>query len=94
MNQSVAPSADVVFRDALGERRRMVDSTGHEAELLCIAAELTSVPAFEPALTRTVNRLTDFRHPSFQKVRHIERFEPGTPTIVSDAVHGVRRVRF
>jgi serine/threonine protein kinase len=93
MNQSVAPSADVVFRDALGERRRMVDSTGHEAELLCISAELTSVPAFEPALTRTVNRLIDFRHPSFQKVRHIERFEPGTPTIVSDAVHGVRLSR-
>ena len=71
----------------------MVDSTGHEAELLWISAELTSVAAFEPALTRTVNRLTDFRHPSFQKLRHIERFEPGTPTVVSDAVHGVRLSR-
>jgi len=93
MNQSVAPSADVVFRDALGERRRMIDSTGHEAELLCISAELTSIAAFEPALTRTVNRLIDFRHPAFQKIRHIERFEPGTPTVVSDAVHGVRLSR-
>src|SRR5689334_14771709 len=90
MNQSVAPSADVVFRDALGERRRMIDSTGHEAELLCVSTELTNVPAFEPTLTRTVNRLIDFRHPSFPKVRSLERFEAGTLTIVSDAVHGVR----
>ena len=71
----------------------MIDSTGHAAELLCISAELASVASFEPALTRTVNRLTDFRHPSFQKVRHIERFEPGTLTVVSDAVHGVRLSR-
>jgi len=88
MNQSVGP--EVLFRDALGERRRMIDSTGHEADLLCVSAELTNVPAFEPTLTRTVNRLVDFRHPSFPKVRNIQRSEAGSLTIASDAVHGVR----
>ena len=90
MNQTVALSADVVFRDALGERRRMIDSTGHEAELLCVSAELANAPAFESALTRTVGRLVDFRHPSFPKLRSVERFETSPFTVVSDAVHGVR----
>src|SRR5579871_2260142 len=93
MNHSVTPSTDVVFRDALGERRRMIDSTGHEAELLCVSAELTNVAAFEPALTRTLSRLGEFRHAAFPKVRNLERFEPATLTVVSDAVHGVRLSR-
>src|SRR5262252_4952096 len=89
MNQS-APSADVVFRDALGERRRVVDTHGHESELLCLTTELSSVPAFEAALTRSVNRLTEFRHPFFPVVRSIERVDGGSLAVVSDAVHGVR----
>ncbi len=93
MNHNVTPSTDVVFRDALGERRRMTDSTGHEAELLCFSPELTNVAAFEPALTRTLNRFAEFRHAAFPKVRSLERFEPGTLTMVSDAVHGVRLSR-
>ncbi len=93
MNQNMTPSADVVFRDPLGERRRMIDSTGHEAELLCLSPELTNVATFEPAVTRTVGRLADFRHPAFPRVRSVERFDPATVAVVSDAVHGVRLSR-
>ena len=92
MNQS-SSSADVVFRDALGERRRVIDATGHETELLCFSTELSSVPAFEPALTRSVNRLTDFRHPFFPVVRGSERTDGAALAVVSDAVHGVRLAR-
>ncbi|HUK35884.1 MAG TPA: PEGA domain-containing protein [Vicinamibacterales bacterium] len=92
MNQTV-PAADVVFRDALGERRRITESSGQEAEMLCVAAELSNVAAFEPALTRSVSRLADFRHPSFPKIRGVERVEPGTLAVTSDVVHGVRLSR-
>ena len=93
MNQSLAPSADVVFRDALGERRRMIDSTGAEAELLCLASELTAVAAFEPALRSSAGRLAAFRHPSFPALRGIERFDAATLAVISDASHGVRLSR-
>src|SRR5215467_10906017 len=92
MNQS-ASSADVVFRDALGERRRVTDGTGHETELLCFSGELSSAPAFETALTRSVNRLTDFRHPFFPVVRDTDRLEDGVLAVRADAVHGVRLAR-
>jgi len=71
----------------------MIDSTGHEAELLCVSGDLTSVASFEPTLTRTVNRFADFRHTAFPRIRSIERFEPGTLAVVSDAIHGVRLSR-
>ena len=93
MNETIAPSADVVFRDALGERRRLVDSTGSEAELLYLSGELTAVAAFEPALRKSVDRLADFRHPSFAAVRSAERINPATLGVMSDAAHGVRLSR-
>jgi len=93
MSQSVLPTADVVFRDALGERRRTIDSTGAEAEVLCVSAELSRVPTFEEALTRTVGRLTEFHHPSFPTVRGVERVDPATLSVTCDAVHGVRLSR-
>ena len=93
MNETVALSADVVFRDALGERHRLVDSTGGEAELLSLSAELTAVPAFEPALLKSISRLADFRHPSFAAVRSAERLNATTLGVMSDSAHGVRLSR-
>src|ERR1043166_5679135 len=92
MNQSgaVEKLSSVVFRDGLGERRRITDSIGTEADLLCLAGELAAVPGVEPALRRTVSRLADFRHAAFCELRSVERFGGSTLAIVSDAAHGIR----
>ncbi len=71
----------------------MVDSTGAEAELLCLATELTAVAAFEPALRSSAARLAAFRHPSFPGLRGVERFDASTLAVISDASHGVRLSR-
>lgn len=84
---------DAVFRDGLGERRRVTDPLGQEArELLCIRGELSAVPAFEFALRERVSRLASFRHAYFAQVRSVERLtEPeATLGVVSDRVDGIR----
>jgi hypothetical protein len=94
MNQSAAsiqPSSVVVFRDGLGERRRVTDSTGRESlDLLCLNGEMVAVAAFETALRERAGRLTDFRHPSFCDLRGVERLSGGTVAVVADAVPGSR----
>jgi serine/threonine protein kinase len=94
MNQSAAslqPSSVVVFRDGLGERRRVTDSTGRESlDLLCLNGEMVVVSAFEAAVRERAGRLTDFRHPSFCDLRGVERLSGGTVAVVADAVPGNR----
>src|SRR5262245_59076081 len=94
MNQSAAsiqPSSVVVFRDGLGERRRVTDSTGRESlDLLCLNGEMVAIAAFEAAVRERAGRLTDFRHPSFSDLRGVERLSGGTVAVVADAVPGSR----
>jgi len=85
--------AGVVFRDGLGERRRIADPTGHDTiDVLCLRGELTAVPAFEFALRERVSRLGGFRHPSFARVRSVERLNDANATlaVVSDGTPGAR----
>jgi hypothetical protein len=88
---STAPAAESVFRDGLGERRRRVEPSG-SADVLAVRAELAGVPSFEFALRERASRLASFHHPSFARVRGIER-SPQPPQqllIVSDETPGVR----
>jgi len=87
-----APPA-VAFRDGLGERRHVVDPTGHEAlDVLCLRGELSSVPSFEFALRERVSHLAQFRHAYYGRVRGVERLgaRDATLAIVSDATPGIR----
>jgi len=83
----------VVFRDAFGERRRIVAPTGSDAlDVLCLRGELTAVPSFEFALRERVSRLAGFRHPYFAHVRTVERLSDTARTLalISNAQAGVR----
>lgn len=83
----------VVFRDAFGERRRIVAPTGSDTlDVLCLRGELTAVPSFEFALRERVSRLAGFRHPYFAQVRTVERLSDTARTLalISNAQAGVR----
>jgi hypothetical protein len=83
----------VVFRDAFGERRRIVAPTGSDAlDVLCLRGDLTAVPSFEFALRERVSRLAGFRHPYFAHVRTVERLSDTgrTLALISNAQTGVR----
>ncbi len=87
-----APAREFVFRDGLGERRHREEAAGAGAELLGLRHELAVVPSFEFALRERASRLTGFRHPSFARVRTIERAAPPHTQliVVSDATPGIR----
>ena len=83
----------VVFRDAFGERRRIVAPSGSDTlDVLCLRGELTAVPSFEFALRERVSRLGGFRHPYFAQVRTVERLGDTARTLalISNAQTGVR----
>lgn len=83
----------VVFRDAFGERRRIVAPSGSDTlDVLCLRGELTAVPSFEFALRERVSRLAGFRHPYFAQVRTVERLSDTARTLalISNAQAGVR----
>src|SRR5215831_9915799 len=88
---STAPGPEPVFRDGLGERRRRVDPSGN-TDVLAVRAELAGVPSFEFALRERASRLASFHHPSFARVRGIERSSqpPQQLLIVSDETPGAR----
>lgn len=94
MERMTAPdSADVTFRDGLGDRRRLPDPNGEGAcEVLSVRGELASLPAFDAALRERLNRLDSFRHAYYAHVHGVER----TPdadyplALVSDRVDGIR----
>jgi hypothetical protein len=83
-----------VFQDPLGERRLVPDRSGGEPlELLCLRGELTSAPSFEFALRERAGRLAGFHHPSYARVRGVERLGGGALGLVSDQTPGVRLSR-
>jgi len=87
---SKSPATPVVFEDALGTRRR-VDAP-EPLEFFALTRELTAVPSFEFSLRERASRLAAFRHPSFARVRSIDRLSDAASTlaIVSEAPRGVR----
>jgi serine/threonine protein kinase len=96
MDPAVASSggpAPYAFTDGLGVRRRVAEPARNEpVELLCLRAELTSVPSFEFALRERVSHLSAFRHPAYATVRSVERLKSPSSglVLVSDIVHGAR----
>jgi len=83
----------VVFRDAFGERRRIVAPTGSDTlDVLCLRGELTAVPSFEFALRERVSRLAGFRHPYFAQVRTVERLSDTARTLAIRSVGSILRL--
>jgi PEGA domain len=78
--------------DELGDRLLMFDnSNAPSLELLRFRRALTATPGFELALRRRVERLSDFRHPSFVTVRSIEYLGHGHgPALLSNYTPGKR----
>lgn len=88
-----ATPAPVSFQDGLGDRRQIVDqSTNETLDMLCLRAELTTVPSFEFALRERVSRLANFRHAYYGRVRRVDRLadQASTLAIVSELTPGAR----
>jgi serine/threonine protein kinase len=78
--------------DAVGDRLLMFDNSGASSlELLRFSPKVVASPEFESALRERVDLLSQFRHPSFAKVRAVEKLEPKNDlTLVSNYVSGKR----
>src|SRR5471032_1806771 len=90
---STPTPAPVAFEDGLGTRRLAVDRSRNETvEMLCLRAELTSVPSFEFALRERLSHLAAFSHACYGRVRSVERLKDPASTLVlvSDVAHGTR----
>ena len=88
----LTPSTTIVFRDGLGERRRVTDPTGTESvDIWYLTSELAGVPALEAGLRERVSRLAGFRHASVNKVHSVDRVNSGTTlAVISDSAPGAR----
>jgi hypothetical protein len=82
--------APVAFEDGLGERLYAVGAGNEPLEVLKISSELTWVSTFEASLRAQMERLADFRHEAFGRVRAVERMDARSVVIISDHVRGVR----
>ena len=84
------------FEDGFGRRYRPAARLDSDTplEILCFRHEITDVPAFEFALRERVARLSDFHHPSFARIRKVDRLndERGTVTLMADGVDGDRLI--
>ena len=78
--------------DGIGDRLLMFDNTGGPSlELLRFSWRLAASPGFETALSERVELLSQFRHPSFGKVRAVEKLDPKNDlTLVSNHIAGKR----
>jgi hypothetical protein len=83
----------VSFRDGLGERTPIVESTaGDTLEALVLASNLASNRAFVRSLRDRVGRLADFRHPSYARIWRVDG-EAGSSVgiaLVSERPRGAR----
>ena len=87
----LTPSTTVLFRDGLGERRRVTDPTGKEAvDLWYVSSELGGA-ALEAGLRDRLSRLAGFRHAGVNHVHSVDRVNNGaTLAVISDAAPGAR----
>jgi hypothetical protein len=81
------------FADGFGRRTRVTDPTGDPLDVLRIEAALASAPGFDFALRERVNRLANFRHAYYSRVRRVDRPDSATLSVVSEAVEGARLSR-
>ena len=85
-----------IFEDGLGRRYSPAARFDSDTplEILCFRHEITDVPAFEFALRERFARVSDFQHPSFVRLRKIDRLndERGTVTLIADAAAGDRLI--
>jgi hypothetical protein len=81
-----------VFEDGLGKRYAAYGLGGEPLEVLALRDELTAVPSFERALRERVDALATFQHPSFARIRAVQRVILDTPAlaVVTDAIGGAR----
>ena len=88
----LTPSTTIVFRDGLGERRRVTDPTGTESvDIWYLTNELAGAPALEAGLRDRVSRLAGFRHASVNHVHSVDRVNSGTTlAVISDSAPGAR----
>jgi hypothetical protein len=81
------------FADGFGRRTRVADPTGEPIDVLRLEASLAGAPGFDFALRERVNRLANFRHAYYSRVRRVDRPDSATLSVVSDAVEGARLSR-
>ena len=85
------------FEDGLGRRYRAAATLDSVTplEVLRLRPDLTAVPAFEFALRERVARLSDFQHPSFARIRKLDKLNDGhgTVTLTSERAAGDRLSR-
>ena len=68
----------------------MTDPTGEPIDVLRLEAPLAGAPGFDFALRERVNRLANFRHAYYSRVRRVDRPDSATLSVASDAVEGAR----
>ncbi len=78
--------------DGLGDRLLMFDnSDAPSLELLRFHPDFAQTPGFETALREQVQRLNQFRHPAFARVRSVQRLEPDDDlALISNCTPGKR----
>jgi hypothetical protein len=85
-----------IFEDGLGRRYSPAARFDSDTslEILCFRHEITDVAAFEFALRERFARVSEFEHPSFVRLRKIDRLndEQGTVTLIADAAAGDRLI--
>ena len=85
--------AHVSFRDGLGERTPIVESSsGDILEALWLTPDLAARPTFERSLRERVGRLIQFRHASYARIWRVEG-EAGSPNglaLIAERPRGVR----
>ena len=81
-----------VFEDSLGKRYSVSGPDGEPLDVFALRDELTAVSSFEFALRERVSALAAFQHPSFARIRGVQKLGQPTPTlaVVTDAVAGAR----
>jgi serine/threonine protein kinase len=96
MEASIArlmPADETIFTDGLGDRVLIRDAAGKPLhESLLIRPELCAVPSFEFSLNKRLTQLEQFDHPSFVRVRRLERVPGALPrlSVISDYSGGTR----
>jgi hypothetical protein len=79
------------FCDGLGSRTVIAEKGGIVLELLRVTPDFALVPRFDATLRERVSRLANFRHPSFARVRRVDRLDgAGGLGIVSEHATGLR----
>jgi hypothetical protein len=83
------------FRDGLGDRLLLFDTSGPGLELLRVNGDLARADGFEALLRDRISALQGFRHPAFAQIRTVKWLDDAQPTlaVVSEHLPGERLSR-